>query len=120
VFAADANYSSQILNASKQTGSKGYVLVKTRTGPESGCVVDSGKAVLQPGDSAPLVVTKKKECDQAGVGYSFYTVEDKDRKNLLGYVSHRFRDGEFSLQISMFCHEGTCIFRDLSPRQHED
>src|SRR5437016_5487876 len=98
-FAAETNYTSHILNQSKNSKSDGYVLVKTRIWPESGCVIDSGKEILIPGDSSQLVIAKKKECDEAGVGYSLYNVDDKNKKNLLGYVSHRFRDGRFSLQV---------------------
>lgn len=117
-FAAEANYSSHIMNQSKRSGSNGYVLVKTRVWPESGCVIDSGKAILAPGENSQLIVMNKKECDQAGVGYSLYNADDKDKKHLLGYVSHRFRDGRFSLQVSVFCEGSQCVFRDLNPEQH--
>lgn len=116
-FAAEINFHSSILNQSKQPGSAGYILVKTRVWPESGCIIDSGKKILFPGDSGQLIIANKKECSEAGVGYSFYKAEDKDQKHLLGYISHRFRDGKFSLQVSMFCEGDQCVFRDLSPKQ---
>lgn len=119
VLAQTKDFSSYFMNQSKQTGSNGYTLVKTRVWPESKCVINSGKAILLPGESTQLVVANKKECDQAGVGYSMYKAEDKKNEHLLGYVSHRFRDGKFSLQVSVFCESDKCIFKDLNPDQKQ-
>ncbi|STX52497.1 Uncharacterised protein [Legionella busanensis] len=116
VVYAEDSYSSQFINQSNEGPIK-YVLVKTRVWPESGCVVDSGQEILMPGDKTQLVISKKPGCEEAGIGYSFYKNEDTKRENLLGYVSHRFRDGKFSLQISMFCEGGQCVFRNLDPDQ---
>lgn len=33
-------------------------------------------------------------------------------------LSHRFRDGKFSMQIPLFCDGDKCIFRDLNPTQN--
>jgi hypothetical protein len=118
VIAAENNFNSQFINQSNQSGSKGFNLVKTRVWPESGCVIDSGKDVVKPGESTKLEVMNKKECDQAGIGYSMYKAEDTKNAHLLGYVSHRFRDGKFSLQISVFCEGDKCIFRDYNPQQN--
>ncbi|WP_131783189.1 hypothetical protein [Legionella gresilensis] len=116
VVYAEDSYRSQFINQSNE-GAVKYVLVKTRVWPESGCVVDSGQEILLPGDKTQLIILKKQGCEEAGIGYSFYKSEDTKRESLLGYVSHRFRDGKFSLQISMFCESGQCVFRDLNPDQ---
>ena len=114
---AEDNYSSQLVNQSKNSGGESYDLVKTRVWPESGCVVDSGKDNVNPGENGVLTIKKSKECSEAGVGYSLYQSQDKKKEHLLGYVSHRFRDGKYSLQVSIFCEGGKCIFRDLNPLQ---
>lgn len=116
-FAAEINYSSHFINQSKTSASNGYILVKSRIWPESGCIIDSGKDILLPGERSELVIANKKECNEAGIGYSLYNANDKDKKDLLGYVSHRFRDGHFSLQVSIFCVGDQCVFRDLNPEQ---
>jgi hypothetical protein len=106
-IAAENNYNSELVNETKQAGSEGFKLVKTRIWPESGCVIDSGKKNLNPGDSTNLTIKKSKECS-----------EDTQGKNLLGYLSHRFRDGKFSIQVSIFCEGKKCLFRDLNPLQN--
>ena|SRR5258708_2371679 len=117
VVAGD-NYSSQLVNQSKNSDSEGYDLVKTRVWPETGCVIDSGKTTVNPGESAVLIIKKSKECSEAGVGYSLYKSQDKKKEHLLGYVAHRFRDGKYSLQVSIFCEGDKCLFRDLNPLQN--
>lgn len=117
LMAADDSYFSQLSNESNKPHLVPYKLIKTRIWPESGCVIDSGPQILNPGDNAHFQVSKKKGCDQAGIGYSLYKSSDKDNKNLLGYVAHRFRDGRFSLQVSIFCEGDKCVFRDLNPQQ---
>lgn len=112
------SYSSFLVNQSNQ-GATAYVLVKTRTWPQANCIIASGQTMLSPGEKTELVIAKIKGCDQAGVGYSMYKKEDAKHKQLLGYVSHRFRDGKFSIQISMFCKSKECIFKDLSPEQNK-
>jgi hypothetical protein len=114
---AGDNYSSQLVNESNQSGSQSYDLVKTRVWPEVGCVIDSGQANVNPGDSAVLTIKKSPQCSEAGVGYSLYKSEDKKKEHLLGYVAHRFRDGKYSLQVSIFCVGDKCLFRDLNPLQ---
>lgn len=116
-IAADDSYFSQLVNKSNGPNLTPYKLVKTRVWPETGCVIDSGKEVINPGESSNLRVSNKKECDQAGIGYSLYKMSDSNNKNLLGYVSHRFRDGKFSLQVSIFCMGQQCVFKDLNPQQ---
>lgn len=118
VFATEDNYSSQLVNESKHAGTDGYTLVKTRVWPETGCVIDSGKQIVNPGETSVLKVSKAKECDQAGIGYSMYKTTDKKNEHLLGYLSHRFRDGKYSMQISIFCEGDKCVFRDLNPEQN--
>lgn len=113
-IAAEDSYFSKIVNQSNQPK---YKLVKTRVWPETGCVLDSGSAVINPGESSNLRVSKNKGCDQAGIGYSLYEFSDKKNQNLIGYVSHRFRDGKFSLQVSIFCVGQECVFKDLNPQQ---
>ncbi|WP_419419521.1 hypothetical protein ACNVED_13575 [Legionella sp. D16C41] len=115
-FAQDY-YSSNFVNQSNQ-GTTKYTLVKTRSWPETGCIVDSGPNIILPGDGTKLVIANKKECSEAGIGYSLYKTADLNREHLLGYVSHRFRDGKFSLQVSIFCEGNQCIFRDLNPEQN--
>ncbi|KTD43064.1 hypothetical protein [Legionella parisiensis] len=113
---AEDNYTSKFINESNQ-GAKKYTLVKTRMWPESGCIIESGANMIFPGESTQLVIAKKQGCDQAGIGYSLYKTTDSKQEHLLGYVSHRFRDGTFSLQVSIFCKNKQCIFRDLNPAQ---
>ncbi|RAP37804.1 hypothetical protein B1207_02090 [Legionella quinlivanii] len=115
---ADDTYSSKFINQSDK-GSQQYTLVKTRFWPDSGCIMQSGPEVLKPGDSTELVIAKKQGCDQAGIGYSLYKVSDTKKEQLLGYVSHRFRDGTFSLQVSVFCKNEHCVFKDLNPQQSD-
>lgn len=115
--AAREEFSSKLINQSKQAKSLGYILVKTRTWPETGCVLDSGKERVNPGENSIFRVKKARACDQAGIGYSIYSVDDVKNEHLIGYLSHRFRDGRFSMQISLFCEGSECIFRDLNPTQ---
>jgi len=70
--------------------------VKTRIWPESGCVIDSGKKNVNQGESTDLKIKNSKECSEAGVGYSMYQSEDKNDEHLIGYLSHRFRDGNLA------------------------
>lgn len=114
--AVNPDYRSKFINQSNQ-GPTQYTLVKTRIWPQTGCILSSGPEVLLPGDAAELVIANKKDCDQAGIGYSFYKAEDTKKQQLLGYISHRFRDGQFSLQVSVFCEGGQCIFKELNPKQ---
>ena len=114
--ASELTYKSNFINQSNQTATK-YTLVKTRIWPENNCVIESGQAIVLPGEHTNLVIAKKKECSEAGIGYSLYKTADSKKKNLLGYVSHRFRDGKFSLQVSVFCEGQKCVFKDLNPTQ---
>lgn len=120
VFAADDDYRSLLVNQSKQPGSTGFKLVKTKMWPNSTCVIDSGKQILNPGESTELKIKNNKECNESGIGYSMYKVEDIKNEHLLGYLSHRFADGKFSIQISRFCEGDKCIFTDLNPEQRRD
>jgi len=117
VIAAEDNYSSQLVNKSNQLGSNGYKLVRTKLWPSSGCIIESGKEIVNPGESTELKIKKKKECNESGIGYSMYKIEDSKNAHLLGYVSHRLGEGKFSLQISRFCHGSQCVFTDLDPEQ---
>ncbi|STY29167.1 Uncharacterised protein [Legionella wadsworthii] len=114
---AEDNYNSKFINESDK-GSEPYTLVKTRVWPDSGCIIESGPNIILPGEHTELVVAKKQGCDQAGIGYSMYKKSDKKKEHLLGYVSHRFRDGTFSLQISVFCNDKECVFKNLNPSQN--
>ncbi|MCE0722041.1 MULTISPECIES: hypothetical protein [Legionella] len=116
VIYAEDNYNSHFINESNK-GAEKYTLVKTRMWPESGCIIESGPDILLPGEKTQLVIAKKQGCDQAGIGYSLYKTADNKQEHLLGYVSHRFRDGTFSLQVSIFCNDKQCVFRDLNPDQ---
>lgn len=116
---AEDNYSSTFINESNE-GAEKYTLVKTRIWPESGCVLESGPNRILPGEKTQLVIAKKQGCDQAGIGYSMYKTIDTKQEHLLGYVSHRFRDGTFSLQVSIFCKNKPCLFRDLNPDQNRN
>ncbi|STX55625.1 Uncharacterised protein [Legionella beliardensis] len=116
---AEGNYISKFINESNQ-GTEKYTLVKTRMWPETGCVIESGAHMVLPGESTHLVIAKKPGCDEAGIGYSLYKTTDTKQAHLLGYVSHRFRDGTFSLQVSIFCKNNQCLFRDLNPEQNRN
>ncbi|KTD69469.1 MULTISPECIES: hypothetical protein [Legionella] len=113
---AEDNYSSKFINESNK-GAEKYTLIKTRMWPESGCIIESGPDKILPGENTQLVIAKKQGCDQAGIGYSLYKATDTKQEHVLGYVSHRFRDGTFSLQVSIFCKNKQCVFRDLNPDQ---
>lgn len=119
-LAAQDEYSSVLVNESKNANSIGFTLIKTRVWPDStpSCLIDSGKQVLSPGESTLLKIKKNKECNQAGIGYSIYRVDDNKHQHLLGYLSHRFANGKFSMQISRFCEGDKCIFKDLHPEQN--
>lgn len=116
---AEGNYNSKFINESNK-GTEKYTLVKTRLWPESGCIIESGPDKVLPGESTQLVIAKKQGCDQAGIGYSMYKTTDTKQEHVLGYVSHRFRDGTFSLQVSIFCKNNQCVFRDLNPDQNRN
>lgn len=117
LFAADNEYHSQLLNQSNQNNSAGFRLVKTKMWPNAGCLLDTGKKIVNPGESTTLTIKKDKKCHEGGVGYSMYRVEDTNNEHLLGYLSHRFADGKFSIQISRFCEGDKCVFTDLNPAQ---
>lgn len=117
VIASDDIYSSRLVNQSKHSGSNGYRLVKTKEWPKTGCIIDSGKQILNPGESTELKIKKSKECNESGIGYSIYKVEDTKNEHLLGYISHRLGDGKFSVQISRFCEGNDCLFTGLNPAQ---
>ena len=116
---AEDNYKSKFINESNKEAEK-YTLVKTRMWPESGCIIESGPQIILPGAHTQLIVAKKEGCDQAGIGYSLYKTSDTKKEHLLGYVSHRFREGIFSLQISIFCKNNQCLFRNLNPDQDKN
>lgn len=115
--AAEEIYSSELVNNSNHSGSKGYKLVKSKTWPNSSCLIDTGKQVIYPGETALFKIKKSAECKESGVGYSIYRLEDTKNKHLLGYISHRLGDGKFSVQISRFCEGKQCVFTDLNPEQ---
>lgn len=117
VLGAQDVYSSQLVNQSKQSGSNGYKLVKTKMWPNSSCVIDAGKEVLNPGDTTMLKIKKSQDCAESGIGYSIYKMEDTNNEHLLGYLSHRLGSGKFSVQISRFCEGEQCVFTDLNPEQ---
>lgn len=117
IMAADNAYSSQLTNESNYAGSKGFKLIRSKMWPNAECVVNSGKAILYPGESTELKIKKSKACAESGVGYSIYRMDDTHHQHLLGYISHRLGDGKFSVQISRFC-EDKCRFIDLDPKQN--
>lgn len=120
VVAAEDIYSSQLVNQSKHSGSEGFKLVKSKVWPNSVCVIDSGKQILNPGESTELKIKKTRECNESGVGYSIYKLEDTKNEHLLGYLSHRLGEGKFSIQISRFCEGSNCVFTDLNPQQNRE
>lgn len=117
LVAAEDVYSSELINQSKQQNANGFKLIKTRMWPDNGCLIDTGKQIVEPGESTTLKIKKDIKCNESGVGYSIYRVEDKKNEHLFGYLSHRFADGKFSLQISRFCESNKCVFMDLNPEQ---
>lgn len=116
---AEEIYSSMLVNNSKVSGSNGYKLVKTKMWPQSGCILESGKETLYPGDSVILKIRKSDQCNESGIGYSIYKMDDQKNSHLLGYASHRLGAGKFSLQISRFCEGKECIFTGLNPEQDQ-
>lgn len=118
LLAAENDYRSQLVNQTNQSLSGGFKLVKTRMWPTAGCLIDTGKQIINPGESTLLKIKKDKQCNQAGIGYSIYRMDDLKNSNLYGYLSHRFADGKFSMQISRFCKGDKCLFKDLNPEQN--
>lgn len=116
---AEEIYSSKLVNDSKVLGSNGYKLVKTKMWPQSGCILESGKEILYPGESATLKIRKIDQCNESGIGYSIYKMDDQKNVHLLGYASHRLGAGKFSLQISRFCEGKECFFTGLNPEQDQ-
>jgi len=117
LIAAENDYQSQLINQSNQHNSGGFKLIKTKMWPSSSCLLDTGKKIVNPGESTTLKIKKDKQCNECGIGYSVYRMEDTKNEHLLGYLSHRFADGKFSLQMSRFCEEGKCVFSSLNPEQ---
>ena len=74
VVAAKYIYSSLLVNQSKHSGSNGFKLVRTKVWPNSVCVIDMGKQIVNPGESTELKIKKNKECRESGVGYSIYKI----------------------------------------------
>jgi len=106
-------YTSDLNNNSKTAKSAGYYLVQDKVWSENGCVADSGKDKLNPGDTTTLKI--KKECKWGGVRYKIQTVKDNTS---MGFLSHSFHDGTFSLEVTANCNNNKCVFRDLSPEQN--
>lgn len=117
LVAAEGVYSSELVNQSKQQSSNGFKLIKTKMWPNNGCLIDTGKQIVNPGESTTLKIKKDMKCNESGVGYSIYRLEDMKNEHLFGYLSHRFADGKFSIQISRFCEGNKCVFMDLNPEQ---
>ena len=112
VHASDADfYTSKLSNNSKTAD--GYYLVQDKIWSEKGCVVDTGKDKLNPGDTATLKI--KKDCKWGVVKYQIHKMKDDAS---MGFLAHSFHDGEFSLEITKKCSNNNCIFRDLSLEQN--
>lgn len=119
-FCATANetYSSVLINQSnQQPDTNGYKLIKTKMWPSYGCIIDSGKEILYPGERTTLKIKNNSHCQESGIGYSIYKMSDQKNEHLLGYLSHRLGAGKFSIQVSRFCEGEQCVFRDLNPEQ---
>lgn len=116
LYAGTDEYRSLLVNETNQHHNK-YRLIKTRMWPNDACLLDSGKVIVNPGETTTLRIKKDATCDQAGVGYEIYPAEDTEKQHLLGYLSHRFADEKFSVQISRFCKGERCVFADLNPEQ---
>jgi hypothetical protein len=113
VYASAANvYTSELSNHSKTEKSAGYYLVQDKVWSENGCVADSGKEKLNPGDMTTLKI--KKDCKWGGVRYKIHQVKGDATK---GYLAHSFHDGTFTIEITENCNNNNCEFRDLSPEQ---
>ena len=118
IFAANDEYSSELLNQSNKNNAAGFKLIKTREWPSSGCLMVTGKPIVNPGESTMLKIKKDDtKCEDSGVGYEIYSVADTKKEHLLGYLSHRLGAGKFSVQISRFCKSEKCVFTDLNPAQ---
>lgn len=118
LFAGKNNYHSQLVNQTNQHHTEGFKLIKTKMWPTTGCLLDTGKRIVKPGESTILSIKNDANCNECGVGYSIYRISDVQNKHLFGYLSHRFADGKFSVQISRFCKVGKCVFADLNPEQN--
>jgi hypothetical protein len=100
-------YSSTLANDSGH-GDTNYTLEIMATWGDD-CIIDSGKPVLEPGDTSVLKISR--ECEWAGIKYKALR-----HKTLVGYVTHSFRDGKFAIEVSQACHDGDCAFTGLPPR----
>ena len=112
VLAADETISSKLTNQSKQQDTGGYYLEQVKVYAENDCVKDSGSKKINPGEST--VLTVKKGCIWGGVRYKIINV---DTKKEMGSLSHNYRDGAFSIEVSAPCTGTDCNFYDLSPVQ---
>lgn len=109
--------SAEVINASQKADSKGYKIIKTASWP-TGCIIDSGKAIIYPNEETHYVIKNDKQCNDSGVGNQIYHVEDTKNEKLLGYMSiHRYGDIKFVLQVASFCIQDKCIFKDFNPAQ---
>jgi len=115
IVAAEDSYSSELVNQSNHAGLSGVRLVKSKLWPSTpGCLIDTGKAIVNPGESTVLKIKKAKECEVSGVGYEIYPVADTKKEHLLGYLSHRFEDARFTFQVARICDGTKCVFTDES------
>jgi len=110
--AEEGDYTSKLTNKSKENGGTGYTLVQDRTWGEPTCVVDTGSKELKPGDSTNLSI--KKGCKWGGVQYKI--MKEGDNSDV-GRLSHSFRDGTFTIEITSECQNTGCDFYDLNPQQ---
>lgn len=108
----DDNYSSTLANKSTQKNNEGYYLVQEQAWSEEGCILEKGKQRINPGESS--VLTIKKGCIWGGIRYKVFNMAND---KYMGFLSHSFREGTFSLEITAPCNGKECIFYDLNPEQ---
>jgi hypothetical protein len=100
-------YSSTLTNDSSHSDTNYTLEIMATWGDD--CIIDSGKAILQPGDTSVLKISR--ECEWAGVKYKALK-----HNVLLGYVTHSFRNGKFAIEVSQACRDDDCAFTGLPPK----
>lgn len=111
--AAEEANSSTLNNKTTQNDPDGFYLVQDKVWGENGCVIDSGKKQINPGESNILKI--KNGCTWGGIRYKIVKVSTKAD---MGYLGHSFRDGSFTIDITEPCTGSECNFYDLSPQQN--
>jgi hypothetical protein len=106
---AAETYHSTLLNQTKQydPNGKGYTLVQSFIWGKN-CVAQSGKKNIAPGESTVMEIAQG--CMWGGVKYNI--VNDTQ---IIGSLSHSFRNKKFAIEISIPCDGDVCNVTGVPP-----